>query len=201
MGEKAFSGTQCDKTFSKPGGINEHEKDKNNPHNVKETRKSDTQFSCSACDRKFADLNALSKHEQDHTEKPFGCTKCNNKFTNQLIMNKHVKSHEGGQRNKLRIGSLNIGGGLISKRNKKGKEELLLKTLSSNQIDIACVQETELEHFDESRPFSINGFKTFFTKKRNDENDIKRLLIFVREGVEVVQRNDLMSPLVSKIWL
>ena len=146
--------------------------------------------------------SSLNKHESERTsDKPFSCSACDKKFADQTALKQHQKRHKGGQRNKLRIGSFNIGGGLISKRNKNGKEEVLLETLCSKQIDIACVQETELEHFDESRPFSINGFKTFFTKKRNDENDIKRLLIFVREGVEVVQRNDLMSPLVSTIWL
>ena len=196
-GEKPCSDTQCDKELSDPMDLKEHEK-ATNPKSPKQRGK---EFSCMACDKKFPDFNSLSEHDHDHTgEKPFGCTKCNKKFANLVVLKRHKQNH-GEQRKSLRLGSFNIGGGLISSKKKRGKEELLLETLSTNKVDIACVQETELEHFDESRPFSLSGYRTFFTQKRSNDNDIKRLLVFVKEGVEVDQRNDLMSPLVSTIWL
>ena len=67
-------------------------------------------------------------------------------------------------------------------------------------IDIMGVSETDLKHFDESKPFSLKGFKTFYPIKRQ-EMDMKRILCFVREGVEVIERKDLMSPNLSTIWL
>ena len=152
MGEKPCSDTQCDKELSDPMDLKEHEKAKN-PKSPKQRGK---EFSCMACDKKFPDFNSLSEHDHDHTgEKPFGCTKCNKKFANLVVLKRHKQNH-GEQRKSLRLGSFNIGGGLISSKKKRGKEELLLETLSTNKVDIACVQETELEHFDESRPFSLD---------------------------------------------
>ena len=54
--------------------------------------------------------------------------------------------------------------------------------------------------FDESRPYSISGFKTFYPLQRLGTS-IKRLLCFVNEDVEVTQRTDIMSDKVSTVWL
>ena len=64
---------------------------------------------------------------------------------------------------------MNIGRGLF------GKEELLIHTINEHKIDILSVSECDLEDFNESKPFSIKGFKTFFPLKRIGTNT-KRLL-------------------------
>ena len=54
--------------------------------------------------------------------------------------------------------------------------------------------------FDEKRPFKIEGFNTFFPLKRPGSNK-KRHLCFVKENLEVTQRNDLMSNSISTVWI
>ena len=120
-----------------------------------------------------------------------------NKKAKQVKSASNQPAPESASKNEkrfLRLGSLNICKGLYT------KEKFLLDTIEKQEIDIFGVSETDLKHFDESRPFSLKGFKTYYPLKRQDI-DMKRILCFVRQGVEVTERQDLMSPNLSTIWL
>ena len=54
--------------------------------------------------------------------------------------------------------------------------------------------------FDEQKPYTLKGFRTYYPLKRQERN-LKRLLCFVKEDVEVTERKDLMSPNISSVWL
>ena len=94
----------------------------------------------------------------------------------------------------LRVANLNIDRGLIK------KEDLLKYTIQEYNIDVIGVSEVDLIDFDEKRPFKIEGFNTFFPLKRPGSNK-KRHLCFVKENLEVTQRNDLMSNSISTVWI
>ena len=98
------------------------------------------------------------------------------------------------QKNFLRISSLNIGRGIFK------KEAFLVNTITEQNCDIFSVSEVDIEDFDEQKPFSIEGYNTYFPLQRIGSNT-KRLLCFAKVGLEVKQRNDLMSSLLSTVWL
>ena len=77
---------------------------------------------------------------------------------------------------------------------------MLKYTIQEYNIDIIGVSEVDLIDFDEKRPFKIEGFNTFFPLKRPGSNK-KRHLCFVKENLEVTQRNDLMSNSISTVWI
>ena len=72
--------------------------------------------------------------------------------------------------------------------------------IEEEELDIIGVSETDLKDFDESLPYTLRGFKTFWPLKRSETN-MKRMLCFVKQDVEVRERTDLMSPHISSIWL
>ena len=88
--------------------------------------------------------------------------------------------------NTLRISSLNIRRGLYS------KEEELFHLIKEQSCDVCSFSEVDIVDFDEKKPFSIEGFKTFFPLKRTGTNT-KRLICLVKVGIEAKQRDDLMS--------
>ena len=96
--------------------------------------------------------------------------------------------------NKLRISSLNIRRGLFS------KEEELIHLIQEQSCDVCSLSEVDIVDFDEKKPFSIEGFKTFFPLKRTGTNT-KRLICLVKIGIEAKQRDDLMSEHLSNVWL
>ena len=96
--------------------------------------------------------------------------------------------------NNLRIASLNIDRGLFD------KEERLINTLEEHELDICAVSEVDIKDFDETKPFSIEGFNTYFPLQRPGTNT-KRILCFTKSNIEVKLRDDLMSSLLSNIWL
>ena len=96
--------------------------------------------------------------------------------------------------NSLRIASLNIDRGLFN------KEEKLINTIEELELDIFGVSEVDIKDFDEKKPFSLEGFNTFFPLQRPGTNT-KRILCFTKANIEVKQRDDLMSSLLSNIWL
>ena len=59
--------------------------------------------------------------------------------------------------------------------------------------------EVDLSDFCEKKPFSIHGYNTYSPLERPGTNT-KRLLCFVKNNIEVTQRTDLMSNLLSN-WL
>ena len=72
--------------------------------------------------------------------------------------------------------------------------------MHENDLDILAVTEVDLADFDEKRPFSIEGYQTFFPLQRVGSTT-KRMLCFVKDTIEVSQRSDLMSGLLSNVWL
>ena len=66
--------------------------------------------------------------------------------------------------NYLRIASLNINRGLFD------KEEVLINTIEELNFDICAVSEVDIKDFDEKKPFSIDGFKTYFPLQRPGTN-------------------------------
>ena len=86
---------------------------------------------------------------------------------------KECKSPVDSLENTLRISSLNIRRGL------NDKEELLIQTIQEQSCDICSLSEVDIRDFDEKRPFSIKGFKTYFPLKRTGTNT-KRLICFVK---------------------
>ena len=96
--------------------------------------------------------------------------------------------------NSLRIASLNIDRGLFN------KEERLINTIEELELDIFGVSEVDIKDFDEKKPFSLEGFNTFFPLQRPGTNT-KRILCFTKANIEVKQRDNLMSSLLSNIWL
>ena len=99
-----------------------------------------------------------------------------------------------GLKNSLRISSLNIRRGLYK------KEEELTLLMQEQNCDVCSFSEVDIEDFNEKKPFSIKGFKTFFPLKRTGTNT-KRLICLVRDGIEAKQRDDLMSGSLSNLWL
>ena len=94
----------------------------------------------------------------------------------------------------LRISSLNIRRGL----NKK--EEELFLIMQDQNCDICSFSEVDIEDFDEKKPFSFEGYKTFFPLKRTGTNT-KRLICLVKVDIEAKQRDDLMSEALSNVWI
>ena len=110
------------------------------------------------------------------------------------IQGYRYKDGQGNATKYIRIGSLNICRGLF-------KKEVQLKyTIQEQNIDIIGISEVDLLDFDEKKPFKIEGFNTFFPLQCPGSNK-KRLLCFVKEDLEVTQRDDLMSPSVSNVWI
>ena len=94
----------------------------------------------------------------------------------------------------LRISSLNIRRGLYK------KEEELILLMQEQNCDVCSFSEVDIEDFNEIKPFSIEGFKTFFPLKRTGTNT-KRLICLVKAEIETKQRDDLMSEALSNVWL
>ena len=86
----------------------------------------------------------MNKHDKSKkNKKPFSCT-------------------EGDNKNKaLRVGSFNICKGM------NNKEELLLNMMENEDFDIIAVHETDIQEFDEKRPFTLLGFRTYWPLQRS----------------------------------
>ena len=106
---------------------------------------------------------------------------------------KQVSNHKNID-HQLKVASLNICRGLYS------KEELLEATIKENDFDVCSVCEVDIENFDIKNPFSLRGYQTFFPLERNGTST-KRLICFVKEEIQVTQRNDLMSDMFCSVWL
>ena len=109
------------------------------------------------------------------------------------MISETVKNNETVNNN-LRIASLNINRGLFN------KEEKLINTIEEHDFDIFGVSEVDIKDFDETKPFSLEGYNTFFPLQRPGTNT-KRILCFTKSNIEVKKREDLMSSLLSNIWL
>ena len=92
----------------------------------------------------------------------------------------------------MKIGSLNIRGGLYS------KEHLIKQTIEEHDLSIIGLHEVDIEDFDETKPFTIKGYRTYFHKRNAS---MKRMLCLVREDIEATERDDLMCEDVASVWL
>ena len=204
--EIPFKCGKCDKRFAMASDLKTHER----THAGKEEKNATTEnkilLSCVECDENFEKFNDLRNHKKKHesknhenklkcsscskevkkkkhvkaqnSEKPFNCADCENKYTRNL-----------------KIASLNIRGNLSSEK------DLLLKHLiHDGDYDVFNICETEIKDFDESRPYSVEGYRTFFPIQRPGTTT-KHLLCLVKENLEAVQRTDLMSELLSTVWI
>ena len=211
---------ECKKCYSDFDHLHQLEKHIASVHEEKKP------FKCEMCNNSeslCASATNLNKFECKkcnfsplvHEEKnPFKCEKCvQNEKLNLHIASVHGREypplgHEGKkpfnhqfkclkmvhEKRILRIASLNIGRGLFK------KEELLVNTISEQNCDICSVSEVDIEDFDEKKPFSIRGYNTYFPLKREGTNK-RRLLCFVKDGIDVKQRDDLMSDTLSSVWI
>ena len=75
-----------------------------------------------------------------------------------------------------------------------------MNAIIEENFDIFGVSEVDIEDFDEKKPFTLKGFKTYFLLQRIGSNK-RRLLCFVKDSVEAKQRNDLMSDQLSYVQL
>ena len=112
----------------------------------------------------------------------------------QRICDKKIKGNSIDLKKSLRISSLNIRRGLYR------KEEELMLLMQEQNCDVCSFSEVDIVDFDEKKPFSIEGFKTFFPLKRTGTNT-KRLICLVKVDIETKQRDDLMSEALSNVWL
>ena len=80
----------------------------------------------------------------------------------------------------LRISSLNIRRGLYK------KEEELILLMQEQNCDVCSFSEVDIEDFNEKKPFSIEGFKTFFPLKRKGTNT-KRLICLVKVAPQATE--------------
>ena len=211
--EKTFSCIPCDKTFS-PNGLNKTHTETfkctscNQIYDLKghETiHNGEKNFRCTSCDKSYD----LKGHEKTHTgEKTFKCSS----FIKSYDLKGHEKPHIGekafkytncdkssnlkSQRgeNFLKMGSLNICGGLFD------KEELIIETIHRNNIDIMCLSEAQIHNYYPTKPFTIKGFKTYLPLEREKSTTV-RLICLVKEDLEVKLREDLMSSQICTVWL
>ena len=120
--------------------------------------------------------------------------KNNSGIDSQKNCDKKIKGNSIDLKKSLRISSLNIRRGLYR------KEEELMLLMQEQNCDVCSLSEVDIVDFHEKKPFSIEGFKTFFPLKRTGTNT-KRLICLVKVGIESKQRDDLMSESLSNVWL
>ena len=105
---------------------------------------------------------------------------CSKNFTSE-------QKHKGT----ITVASLNINRGLFE------KEDLITHLLTQEEIGIVGLHEVDLKHFDDKKPFTIEGYETYYNRK----STIKRSICLVREDIEARERSDLMCSNVSSIWI
>ena len=80
------------------------------------------------------------------------------------------------------------------------KEELIEHFITENNFKIISLCETDVEFYDEKKPFSLKGFTTFHPTKR-DSQKYQRLLLLVSNDIECIQREDLQSFDNTCVWI
>ncbi|XP_075931616.1 uncharacterized protein LOC142931555 isoform X1 [Anarhichas minor] len=85
-GEKPFSCSACGKTFSESGNLKKHMR----------SHTGEKRFSCLVCKKSFTQRGHLQKHVRIHTgEKPFSCSACGKSFSESGNLKVHMRSHTG----------------------------------------------------------------------------------------------------------
>ena len=69
-----------------------------------------------------------------------------------------------------------------------------------NDYNIFAISETDLPHFDETKPFSLKGYKTHWPKIKPGDK-YTRMLCFVKNNLECKRRHDLENDDMCSIWL
>ena len=106
---------------------------------------------------------------------------------------KYSLEHLGLNANGLTIGHLNIQG-------INSKFDQLRILMHSNKIDIFGISETKLSDIHLTESFSLNGFHLPFRRDRN-ENRGGGILVYVRDGLNCVRREDLESSDLENVWI
>lgn len=82
--EDAAYCAECDKKFSKPCYLKQH----NNAHHS-----GPRAHKCSKCGKRFPTLKSLNKHMLNHTDKPFACEYCENTYRHKHDLERHASVH------------------------------------------------------------------------------------------------------------
>ena len=156
---------------------------------VHENHKSDSTF-----ERK-CQLKSHVERVHEINSQGFKCKLCESIFKSTSDLNSHIASvHKNRVSKPLKVASLNINKGLFT------KEELLLNTIHEQSCEICYVSEIDIKEFDENKPFTLNGYQSFFPLQKPGSS-AQRLVCFVKNGIEVTKRTDLMSNLFTNVWL
>jgi len=72
--------------------------------------------------------------------------------------------------------------------------------MSSNKIDIFGISETKLNDTHITETFSVNGYQRPLRRDRN-ENRGGGILVYVKDGINCIRREDLESPDLENVWI
>ena len=92
------------------------------------------------------------------------------------------------------VSSWNINRGLIKKQAEI--EEILFQ----NDMALLALQETDLTDYSDKNPIVIAGYRTI-SHMNNPKNNKNRMLVFVRNDLNITVRDDLMSDSFCSIWI